>query len=96
MDAFLAKDVEVDTKLLLGVGGIILAIVAFVLSRRGERLVGIPVMSGYGSDHEKAMMEGTLRVSVTTNILIEHLLTECSYLFSIRQVPLLWRPNDAL
>ena len=80
MDAFLAKHVNVDAKLLLGVGGILLAIVAFILSRRGEKLVGIPVMTGYGSDHEKAIMEGALKVTVTTNIPIEHLLTECSYL----------------
>lgn len=79
MDVFLANDVKVDTKLLLGVGGILLAIVAFVLSRRAEKLVGIPVMTGYGSDHEEAIMEGTLKVSVTTNILNEHLLTERSY-----------------
>ena len=80
MDAMLAKDVKVDARLLLGVGGILLAIIAFVLSRRGEKLVGIPVMTGYGSDHEKAIMEGSLKVSVTTDIPIEHLLTECSYL----------------
>jgi len=82
MDVFLAKEVKVDTKLLLGVGGILLAIVAFVLSRRAEKLVGIPVMTGYGSDHEKAMMEGTLKVSVATNILNE-LLTECSFFFVV-------------
>jgi len=79
MNIFLAKDVKVDTKLLLGVGGILIAIVAFFLSRRTEKLVGIPVMTGYGSDHEKAMMEGTFKVSVTTNILNENLLTEFSY-----------------
>lgn len=79
MDVFLAKDVNVDTKLLLGVGGILLAIIAFVLSRRGEKLVNIPVMTGYGSDHETAIMEGTLKVSVNTSILIKYFLTECSY-----------------
>ena len=96
MDAVLAKDVKVDAKLLLGVGGILLAIVAFVLSRRGGKLVGIPVMTGYGADHEKAIMDGALKVSVTTNIRVEHPLTECSYLCSIRQPPLLWRPNGPL
>lgn len=70
MDVPWAKDVKVDTNLLLGVGSIILALVSFVLSRRAEKLVGIPVMTGYGSNHEKAMMEGTLKVSVTTNILM--------------------------
>jgi hypothetical protein len=79
MDVF-TKNVKVDTKLLLGVGGILFAVVAFVRSRRVEKLVGIPVMTGYGSDHEKAMMEGTLKVSITISILSEHLLTECSYL----------------
>lgn len=79
MEFFLTKDVNVDTKLLLGIGGILLAIVAFALSRREEKLVGIPVMTGYGSDHEKAMMEGTLRVSVITNILNKHHVTECYY-----------------
>lgn len=61
MNVFLAKDVKVDTKFVLGVGGILLAIVSFALSRRAEKLVGIPVMTGYGSNHEKAMMEGTLK-----------------------------------
>lgn len=79
MDGVLSKDVKVDTKFLLAVGGILLAIVAFALSRRQEQLVGIPVMIGYGSDHEKAMMEGVLKVSVITNILDKHILTECSY-----------------
>lgn len=68
MDVFLAKDVKVDTKILLGVGGILLAVVAFILTRRAEQLVGIPVMTGYGSDHDKAIMEGALKVSVTTNL----------------------------
>jgi len=79
MDVILSKDLNLNTKVLLGVGGIIFTIIAFVLSRRVEKLVGIPVMTGYGSDHEKAMMEGTLRVSVTVTILNQHLLTECSY-----------------
>ena len=65
-----AHDVGIDTKLLfLGVGGILLALIAFVLSRRAEKLVGIPVMTGYGEDHERAMMEGTWKVSVITDIL---------------------------
>lgn len=94
MDVPWVKDINVDINLLLGVGGIILALVAFVFSRRAEKLVGIPVMTGYGSDHEKAMMEGTLKVSVTTNILMSTSLnpTFCS----TRQLPLLSRPNDPL
>ena len=64
MDIFLAKDIKIDIKGLLGVGSILLAIVAFVLSWRAEKLVGIPVMTGYGSDHETAIMEGTWKVSV--------------------------------
>lgn len=94
MDVVLAQDVKLDIKALLGVGGILLAIVAFVLSRRAEKLVGIPVMTGYGSDHEKAMMEGTLKVRVTTSTPNKHLFTKNSCLCSIRQVPSLWRPND--
>ena len=70
MDVSWAIDVKVDTNLLLGIGGLIIALVAFVLSRRAEKLVGIPVMTGCGSDHEKAMMEGTLKVSVSINILM--------------------------
>lgn len=63
-----AQDVGVDTYLLLGVGGIILTLVALFLSRRAEKLVDIPVMTGYGSDHEKAMMEGTLKVKLSSPI----------------------------
>ena len=95
MDVPWAIDVKVYTNLLLGVGGIIIALVAFVLSRRAEKLVGIPVMTGYGSDHEKAMIEGTLKVSASTNILmsISSLNPTCC---STRQPPLLSRPNDPL
>lgn len=70
MDVQWPQGVTVDTKMLLfGVCGIILALIAIVLSRQAEQLVGIPVMTGYGEDHERAMMEGTLKVSVATNIL---------------------------
>jgi hypothetical protein len=69
MDVFFVKDVKIDARFLLGVGGILVAIISFALSRRAEKLVGIPVMTGYGSDHERAMMEGSLKVRVTTNIL---------------------------
>jgi len=95
MDVPWAKDVKVDTNLLLGVGGIILALVSFVLSRRAEKLVGIPVMTGYGSNHEKAMMEGTLKVSVTTNILMSTSSLNPTFC-STPQLPLLSRPNDPL
>ena len=88
MDVFLAEDVKVDTKILLCVAGILLAIVAFVISRRAEKLEGIPVMSGYGSDHEKAIMDGALKVNITTSILNEHLLTEFSTSCSTRPLPL--------
>ena len=66
MDFPWAKDGTIDPKLLLGVGGLIVALVVFVLSDRTEKIVGIPVMTGYGLDHERAMMEGALKVSVTT------------------------------
>lgn len=95
MDVPWAQDVRVDTSLLLGVGGIILALIAFILSRRTEKLVGIPVMTGYGSDHEKAMMEGTLKVNVITNILTT-ISPLNSFFCSTRQLPLLSRPNDPL
>lgn len=65
MDILLAKGVNANTKLLLGVGGILLAVVAFIVSRRAEKLIGIPVMTGYGSDYEKALMEGALKVSIS-------------------------------
>lgn len=61
MDVFFVKDVKIDARFLLGVGGILVAIISFALSRRAEKLVGIPVMTGYGSDHERAMMEGSLK-----------------------------------
>lgn len=68
MDIAWARDGTVHLKLLLGLCGVILAVVAFVLSSRAEKLVGVPVMTGYGSDHERAMMEGALKVIVTTTI----------------------------
>ena len=48
---------------LLG-GGVLLGITAFLLSRRREKLRNIPVMSGYGEDQERALMEGALKVSL--------------------------------
>ena len=96
MDVPWAKDVKVDTNLLLlSVGGIILILIAFVYSRRAEKLVGIPVMTGYGSDNEKAMMEGFLKVSVITNILMSTFSLNPDFC-STRQLPLLSRPNDHL
>ncbi|KAJ4302892.1 hypothetical protein N0V90_001783 [Kalmusia sp. IMI 367209] len=66
--AFLAsKIVDVEPKLLLGVSGLLVAVVAYILSRRTEKLVGIPVMTGY-EDHEQAMLEGTLKVRDMVNI----------------------------
>jgi hypothetical protein len=53
---------DFDAKFVLGVGGILVALAAYVLSQRQEKLVGIPVMTGYGDDHERAMIEGTLKV----------------------------------
>ena len=90
-----AEDVKIDLNLLLGLGGIILALVSFVLLRRAEKVVGIPVMTGYGSDHEKAMMEGTLKVSVTTSILMSTFSLNLAFC-STRQLPLLSRHNDLL
>ena len=95
MDVPWAKDVKVDTNLLLGVGGIIIALVSLVLSRRAEKLVGIPVMTGYGSDHEKAMIEGTVKVSVSNQHSCERLLAD-STCCSTRRLPLLSRPNGPL
>ncbi|KAL8794175.1 MAG: hypothetical protein Q9195_003243 [Heterodermia aff. obscurata] len=67
MDAFLARDIILDQKVLLGVGGIFLAIVTYFMSRRTEKLVGIPVMTGFGNDYEEAMMVGTEKVNETTS-----------------------------
>lgn len=57
---------EFDAKFMFGVSGILIALVAYVLSQRRERLVGIPVMTGYGDDHERAMVDGTSKVLSTS------------------------------
>lgn len=70
MDLSWAKDSTIDPKLVLGIGGLIVALVVFVLSNRTEKIVDIPIMTRYSLDHERAMMKGALKVSVTTNILV--------------------------
>lgn len=64
--SFLLANMEFDAKFTFGVSGILIALVAYVLSQRRERLVGIPVMTGYGDDHERAMVDGTLKVLSTS------------------------------
>ncbi|KAI9646523.1 hypothetical protein NHQ30_004516 [Ciborinia camelliae] len=61
MEFIWAKDGIIDPKLLLCVCGLIFALAVFILSNRTEKIVGIPAMTGYGLDHERAMMEGALK-----------------------------------
>ena len=54
----------------MGVSGIFFAIVVYFMSRRRGKLDGIPVMTGFGDDHEKAMMVGTEKVGETKGSLL--------------------------
>ncbi|KAF2259658.1 cytochrome P450 [Lojkania enalia] len=54
-----------DANFVLGVCGMLVTFAAYALSQRREKLVGIPVMTGYGEDHERAMVEGTLKYPTT-------------------------------
>jgi hypothetical protein len=60
------KGTKMDAQFIICGVGILLAVVSFVISRRAERLQGIPLMTGYGNDHEKAMVEGTMKVCSAT------------------------------
>lgn len=80
MAFFSSNDGSVDTKLLLGVAGILLAILAFLISGRAEQLQGVPVMTGYGSDHEAALMDGALKVSFRPIFWVKkNIFTNCPY-----------------
>lgn len=53
-----------DGKFLMGVCGVFVALAAYALSKRREKRDSLPVMTGYGDDFERAMIEGTMRVSL--------------------------------
>ena len=62
MSKLLISLVNIDAKSLLAIGAVF-AIIAYVVSTRNEKLKGIPVVTDCGGDHERAMMEGALKVS---------------------------------
>jgi hypothetical protein len=68
MDFFSLPNTKMDATFIICVVGILLAVVSYALSRRTEKLEGIPVMTGYGDDHEKAMLDGTMKVGSVTDI----------------------------
>lgn len=95
MGLFWPEAGTIELKMLLGVGGLIVALIVFVYTNRTEKLVGVPVMTGYGMEHERAMMEGALKVSLRINIFV----STCSLnstLYSIRQLLSLLKHSDLL
>jgi len=52
---------DFNKNLLFGGIFVLSVIVGIALKKRKERLTGLPVMTGYGSDHERALMDGTER-----------------------------------
>jgi hypothetical protein len=63
MDSVLRYVDGIDTKFLFGGVFVLSVLMGVILNGRKQKLKGIPVMMGYGSDHEKALMDGTLKVS---------------------------------